>query len=70
MIDVHCMCGVQCTELKVPDVPHLPEKASHMVTFDPADLYIDRSDFREVRTGLSCVVSNEVWNVTGLCDMF
>ncbi len=34
--------------LDVPNIPHLPDKGTHSVPFDPCDLYIDRSDLREV----------------------
>ena len=34
------------------NIPHLPDKGSHKVLFDPSNLYIDGSDFREV-----CIVT-------------
>ena len=36
-------------EVEVPNIPHLPDKGVHHVTFVPSDLYIERSDYREVR---------------------
>ena len=36
-------------EVKVPNIPHLPDKGVHHVSFVPSDLYIERSDYREVR---------------------
>ena len=38
-----------CVELEVPNIPQLPDKGTHKVTFDPCELYIERSDLREVR---------------------
>ena len=43
------MYSVQAMELEVPNIPHLPDRGTHKVYFDPTDLYIDASDFREVR---------------------
>ena len=35
--------------MEVPNIPHLPASGVHHVTFVPSDLYIERSDYREVR---------------------
>jgi len=40
--------AVSATEVDVLNIPHLPQKGSHKVTFDPFDLYMERSDVREV----------------------
>ena len=51
-------------EIEIPNIPHIPDKGTHMVYFDPSDLYIDASDFKEVqcihiiRTCSSCFVCN------------
>ena len=48
---------VQAMEIEVPNIPHIPERGSHMVYFDPSDLYIDASDFREVTLQMSYAFS-------------
>ena len=40
--------AVMAADLEVPDIPHLPDKGFHTVTFNPSDLYMERSDIREV----------------------
>ena len=40
--------SVQAAELEAPNMPHLLDSGTHSVTFDPRDLYMDRSDVREV----------------------
>ena len=40
----------QALEVEVLNIPHLPEKGAHKVFFDPSNLYIDASDFKEVYT--------------------
>ena len=35
-------------EIEVHNIPHIPDKGTHKVYFDPSDLYIDASDFKEV----------------------
>ena len=42
------LSSAQAEELEVPNIPHLPDKGVHKVPFDPSEIYIDRSDFREV----------------------
>ena len=42
------------TDLEVPNIPTMSEKGVHKATFDPCDLYMDRSDLREVY--FSCTV--------------
>ena len=42
-----CVC-VQAMEIEVPNIPHIPERGTHKVYFDPSNLYIDASDFKEV----------------------
>ena len=44
-----CVC-VQAMEIEVPNIPRIPDSGTHKVYFDPSDLYIDASDFKEVRT--------------------
>ncbi len=39
----------QVSEMEVPNIPHRPDQGVHRISFCPSDLYIDRSDFREVR---------------------
>ena len=36
-------------QVDVPNIPHIPDKGVHRVIFVPCDLYIECSDFREVR---------------------
>jgi glutaminyl-tRNA synthetase len=43
-------------ELDVPNIPGLPDKGTHKVPFDPSELYIDRSDLREVSLKSSWVM--------------
>lgn len=40
--------SVQEAELEVPNIPHFSDKGTHKVTFDPCDLYMERTDVREV----------------------
>jgi len=42
----------QEVEVEVPNIPHIPAKGVHHVPFVPSDLYIECSDFREVRPSL------------------
>ena len=42
------LTSAQTQELQVPNIPHLPDKGTHAVPFDPCDLYIERGDLREV----------------------
>ena len=42
------LSSIDAVDLDVPNIPHLPDKGTHSVPFDPSDLYIDRSDLREV----------------------
>lgn len=39
----------QAVEVEVLNIPHLPDKGTHKVFFDPSNLYIDASDFKEVQ---------------------
>jgi glutaminyl-tRNA synthetase len=45
---VENLADVQALEVEVLNIPHLPEKGAHKVFFDPSNLYIDASDFKEV----------------------
>lgn len=42
------LCSSDAVELDVPNIPLLPDRGVHKVSFDPCELYIDRSDLREV----------------------
>ena len=42
-----CMT-IQAVEIEIPNIPHLPDRGTHKVYFDPSDLYIDAADFKEV----------------------
>lgn len=43
------LSSADAVELQVPNIPHLPDKGVHGVPFDPCELYIERSDLREVQ---------------------
>ncbi|CAI8005215.1 Glutamine--tRNA ligase [Geodia barretti] len=45
---VENLADVQALEVEVLNIPHLPGKGAHKVFFDPSNLYIDASDFKEV----------------------
>ena len=34
--------------MEVPNIPHIPSKGVHRVPFVPSEVYIERSDFKEV----------------------
>ena len=42
------LSSADSAEVDAPNIPHLPDKGTHSVTFDPSNLYIERSDLREV----------------------
>ena len=50
MYDVIPSMSIQAVEIEVPNIPHLPDRGTHKVYFDPSDLYIDAADFKEVVT--------------------
>ena len=35
-------------EVEVPNIPHIPSKGVHRVPFVPNEIFIERSDFKEV----------------------
>lgn len=40
--------SVLAADQEVLNIPHLSHKGTHKVVFDPRDLYMERSDIREV----------------------
>ena len=53
---VQNLTAADSAEIEVPNIQHIPEKGTHKVYFDPSDLYIDASDFKEVYIHVLCVL--------------
>ena len=51
------LSDVSGATLEVPDIPHIPQKGSHKVTFNPTHLYMERGDIREVRIHICMYVA-------------
>lgn len=63
--------SAEAAEVQVPNIPHLPDKGVHSVPFDPCELYIDRSDLREVHSfySLTKIVQPSIEQVGSICGV-